>query len=68
MNQWTEDIDPSTIPDEVLKSERGRRNGLKRETYTGGVFWKKHNSATTRCRCRQCMKKRTQSATTAVKS
>ena len=58
MKSWNDDIDPATIPDDILKSERGRRNALKRESYTGGVFWKKHNPNTTRCRCRKCMKKR----------
>jgi len=58
LKPWTDNIDPSTIPDEVLKSERGRRNGLKRESYTGGVYWKKHNPTTPRCRCIKCMKKR----------
>lgn len=58
VKRWSDDIDPSTIPDDVLASEHGRRNALKRTTYTGGVFWKKHNPDTSRCRCRACMKKR----------
>ena len=36
MRKWTADIDPATIPDEVLKSERARRNSLRRQTYGGG--------------------------------
>jgi len=55
---WNNDIDPTTIPEDVFKSEMGRRNALKRHSYTGGVFWKKHNPNTTRCRCHKCMKKR----------
>ncbi len=58
MRRWSEDIDPTTIPDEVIASEHGRRNALKRHSYTGGVFWKKHNPGTTRCRCRRCMERR----------
>ena len=26
MKHWTSEIDPSTVPDDVLKSERARRN------------------------------------------
>jgi hypothetical protein len=67
---WTEDIDPATIPVEVLVSQlervpyeailslRGRKNVAKRTSYTGGVYWAKHNPDTKRCRCRKCMKKR----------
>jgi hypothetical protein len=29
-------IDPATIPDDVLKSERARRNSAKRSTFAGG--------------------------------
>ena len=52
---WTDDIDPATIPDEVLKAERARRNALRRASYTGGIYWKRHNPDTPRCRCEQCM-------------
>src|SRR5450759_2668798 len=58
MRSWTTDIDPASIPDEVLKSERARRNALKRTSYSGGVYWSKHNPDTIRCRCRACMEKR----------
>jgi hypothetical protein len=61
MKRWTDDIDPATIPEHVLKSERARRNALKRTNYTGGIYWKHHNPDTPRCRCRACMKKRTAS-------
>ena len=33
---WFDTIDPSTIPDDVLKSERARRNVAKRKTFGGG--------------------------------
>jgi hypothetical protein len=36
MRKWSDTIDPATIPDEVIISERGRRNSLKRKTYGGG--------------------------------
>lgn len=55
MKQWTSDIDPHSIPGNVLKSEMARRNATKRSSYSGGVFWKEHNAATTRCRCENCM-------------
>src|ERR1700733_2998501 len=67
---WTKDIDPATIPVDVLVSQlergpyeailslRGRKNVAKRTTYTGGIYWAKHNPDTKRCRCRKCMKKR----------
>jgi len=60
---WSEDIDPATIPDGVLKSERARRNAAKRTSYSGGVYWKRHNPDTSRCRCERCMARR-QSALT----
>jgi hypothetical protein len=58
MKQWHDDIDPASIPDEVIASENGRRNARKRETYTGGIYWKRHNPDTSRCRCHRCMDKR----------
>jgi len=33
---WTPDIDASTIPDEVIRSEWGRRNNAKRKTHGAG--------------------------------
>ena len=36
MRKWTPDIDPTTIPDEVLKAERARRNSAKRTAYGAG--------------------------------
>jgi hypothetical protein len=50
----------------VLKSERGRRNVRRRKSYTGGVFWKKHNPNTTRCRCKDCMHAREAKAKSAL--
>ncbi len=58
MKRWTKDIDPATIPDEVLKAERARRNARKRASYSGGKYWKQHNPDTPRCRCRDCMRQR----------
>ena len=62
MKQWHDDIDPASIPDEVIASENGRRNARKRETYTGGIYWKRHNPDTSRCRCHRCMDKRKKDA------
>jgi hypothetical protein len=55
---WHDGIDPATIPDEILKTERGRRNALKRHSYKGGVYWKQHNPAVAYCRCKACMRRR----------
>jgi hypothetical protein len=62
MRKWTADIDPASIPDDVLKSEWGRRNARKRNSYSGGVYWKSHNPDTPRCRCKACMSRRRKSA------
>ena len=58
MKSWTPNIDPATIPDDVLKSERARRNAAKRASYSGGIYWKQHNPETSRCRCERCMARR----------
>jgi len=58
MRPWTDTIDPASIPYEVLASELARRNAARRKTYTGGVYWAKHNPETPRCRCKRCMDKR----------
>jgi hypothetical protein len=58
VKSWNDNIDPSTIPDEVLKRERAKRNAAKRTTYSGGVIWAEHNPVTPRCRCQQCMDRR----------
>jgi hypothetical protein len=72
-NVWTKEIDPATIPVDVLVSQlervpyeailslRGRKNVAKRTTYTGGIYWAKHNPDTKRCRCRKCMRRRERS-------
>jgi hypothetical protein len=36
MKRWNENIDPSTIPEEILKTERAKRNAGKRQTFGGG--------------------------------
>lgn len=36
MRPWHPDIDPATIPDHVILSERGRRNRAARRTPSGG--------------------------------
>jgi len=55
-------IDLQTAPDSELKSELARRNAKKRATYTGGIYWKKHNPDTSRCRCKHCMALRERAA------
>lgn len=42
-------IDPSTIPDDVLKSEMARRNAAKRQTFGGGRPVKEY-------KCGECRK------------
>lgn len=36
MRQWSDSIDPATIPDAVLTSEWARRNAAKRRTFGAG--------------------------------
>lgn len=36
MKRWTDQIDPKSIPDAVLLSERARRNAAKRVAPSGG--------------------------------
>jgi hypothetical protein len=62
LKRWTDDIDPATIPDEVLMTESGRRNALKRKSYTVGIPWAKHNSKVPGCRCKKCCSKREKKA------
>ncbi len=33
---WSPNIDPATIPDDILKSERARRNAARRNSPSGG--------------------------------
>lgn len=66
--EWSDDIDPSSIPDDVLKTERGRRNAAKRTRYTGGIYWRAHNPDTPRCRCRRCMARRKKQAKTGAEA
>jgi hypothetical protein len=55
---WHDQIDPATIPDEVIVSENARRNARKRKSYTGGAVWAKHNSTVKNCRCKRCAARR----------
>ncbi len=36
MRRWSNNLDPKTIPDSVLKREWGRRNSLKRRRFGAG--------------------------------
>ena len=58
LKPWADNIDPTTIPDEVLLRERARRNGAKRKSYTGGVVWASHNADVPGCRCAACIERR----------
>ena len=58
LKPWADDIDPASIPYEVLASELARRNARKRQSYTGGVVWAKHNKTHPGCRCQRCIDKR----------
>ena len=55
--EWTPEI-LAQIPDDLLFSERQRRRARQRTTYTGGVYWVKHNPDVPQCRCRKCMARR----------
>lgn len=50
--------DLSTIPDDALRSEWASRNARKRKTYTGGIYWAKHNPDWPGCRCVDCIRRR----------
>jgi hypothetical protein len=58
LRQWSPDIDPATIPDDVIVSENARRNARKRKSYTGGLVWARHNGNRAGCRCQRCIDKR----------
>jgi hypothetical protein len=60
MKKWSASIDPSTIPDDVIKSENARRNAKKRASYTGGIVWRSHNPKAKGCRCESCIRSRAQ--------
>lgn len=49
MRTYHPNTDPTTIPDDVLKAERARRNSAKRTTFAGG-----HNGGRPRCECGAC--------------
>jgi hypothetical protein len=57
---WTPGFDMSSIPDDVFQSERSRRIAKLRHSYTGGIYWAKHNPDTNKCRCVKCMARREQ--------
>jgi hypothetical protein len=53
-------VPTAAIPDDVLKSERGRRNAAKRKTFGARrkgflTVWRRHNSSVWRCRCSDCL-------------
>jgi hypothetical protein len=56
---WTREL-LASIPDDVFMSEVQRRRARKRQTYTGGLLWKKHNPNVQNCRCVKCTAKREQ--------
>lgn len=37
LRSWSDSIDPSTIPDDVLHGEAARRRSAKRQTYGAGT-------------------------------
>jgi len=49
MKAWTPNIDPATIPDDVIVRERARRNSALRTTRTGG-----RNGGRPVCTCGKC--------------
>jgi hypothetical protein len=54
--RWSANWDLSTIPEELVLSEAGRRNNAKRTTRAGGVIWGMHRPDYPRYRCAKCMK------------
>ena len=51
---WHGGIDPKTIPDAVIRSERARRNSGWRKAPSGGRVWGHHVAGCSRCRCVSC--------------
>lgn len=58
MRTWSENWDLTSIPDELFRSEHGRRCNALRKNPSGGVVWAKHRPGYSRCRCAVCIKKR----------
>jgi hypothetical protein len=51
-------IDPQEIPDEIIISERGRRNSRLRRTRGGGPKPKAPHPYSSKCRCGACKRVR----------
>lgn len=49
MKAWTSNIDPATIPDDVILSERARRNNARIVNRAGG-----RNGGRPQCACGAC--------------
>jgi hypothetical protein len=58
LRPWTPDIDPATIPDEVLRSIWAARSARMRKSYSGGTVWSRHNPDVPGCRCARCIARR----------
>lgn len=55
---WNEYWDLSTIPEDLFRSEHGKRSNARRRTHSGGVVWSEHRPRYSRCRCEKCNIKR----------
>ena len=44
----------SMVPDDLLRSEWGRRNSNRRKKPSGGGPWSHHRPGDPRCRCKTC--------------
>ena len=62
-------VDPKTIPDAVIRSERARRNSGWRKAPSGGRVWGHHIEGYSRCRCAACiMERKEKKASKALKT
>ncbi len=53
-------VPPAAVPDQVLLSERGRRNAARRKTFGARpkgqmMIWRQHNPNVRHCRCGSCL-------------
>jgi hypothetical protein len=63
MKRWTDNIDPASIPDQVLFAEWGRRVGKQ-----GGRPRKEPHPYSPDCRCVACQERRRKDTTSSIRS
>lgn len=56
--RWSPTWDLSTIPDDLILSEAGKRYNARRVRRSGGSAWSVHLHGYSRCRCPKCTERR----------